>query len=187
HGRLVAFTRGAPEVLLELSEKIRDGGGARPITAEDRTQVAQVAAEWGKEAMRVVALALRDAAPEGDGDLTRWEKGLTSIGLVGIVDPPRPEVGPAIAEAAEAGIRTVMITGDHPATARAVAQQIGLWSERDLVLTGAEIDQLDQQRLEGVIQRVRVVARATAAHKLRIVEAFKARGMVCAMTGDGVN
>jgi Ca2+-transporting ATPase len=183
-GRLVAFTRGAPEVLLELSEKIRDGGKSRPMTPEDKARVAEVAAEWGKEAMRVVALALRDHAP---AEREEWERGLTFVGLVGIVDPPRPEVAAAIAEAAEAGIRSVMITGDHPATARAVAQQIGLWSERDLVLTGAEIDQLDQQRLEGVIQRVRVVARATAAHKLRIVEAFKARGLVCAMTGDGVN
>jgi Ca2+-transporting ATPase len=186
-GRLVAFTRGAPEVLLEISDKMRDGGKSRPMTAEDRAAIAEVAASWGKDAMRVVALAARDAAPEGSGDLTRWERGLTFVGLVGIVDPPRPEVAAAIAEAAEAGIRTVMITGDHPATARAVAQQIGLWSERDIVLTGAEIDQIDQQRLEGTILRVRVVARATAAHKLRIVEAFKARGMVCAMTGDGVN
>jgi Ca2+-transporting ATPase len=80
-----------------------------------------------------------------------------------------------------------MITGDHPATARAIAQEIGLWEEKDLVLTGAELDSLDQQRLESVVQRIRVVARATAAHKLRIVDALKARGQICAMTGDGVN
>jgi Ca2+-transporting ATPase len=96
-------------------------------------------------------------------------------------------VAVAIAEAARAGIRTVMITGDHPATARAIAQEIGLWADKDLVLTGAELDSLDQQRLESVVQRVRVVARATAANKLRIVEALKARGLICAMTGDGVN
>jgi Ca2+-transporting ATPase len=186
-GRLLSFTRGAPEVLLDNSTAIRENGTARPMTAEDRARIAGVAAEWGKEAMRVLALAVRDVEPDGGGDLTRWERGLTFVGLVGIIDPPRPEVAAAIAEAAAAGIRTVMITGDHPATARAVAQQIGLWEERDLVVTGAELDAIDQQRLESTIRRVRVVARATAAHKLRIVEALKARGLVCAMTGDGVN
>jgi len=185
--RLVAFTRGAPEVLLENSTQIRDGGRARPITAEDRKRVTEVAAAWGQDAMRVVALAVRDATPESDDGPQSWERGLTFVALVGIVDPPRTEVAAAIAEAALAGIRTVMITGDHPATARAVAQEIGLWADRDLVLTGAEMDQLDQQRLESTIQRVRIVARATAAHKLRIVEALKARGLICAMTGDGVN
>ena len=185
--QLVGFIRGAPEVLLENAVQIRDGGAARPISDDDRKRVLDVAARWGEEAMRVVALAVRDAAPEEGGDATRWERGITFIALVGIVDPPRPEVAAAIAEATRAGIRTVMITGDHPATARAVAQEIDLWESRDIVLTGAELDQIDQQRLESTIQRVRVVARATAAHKLRIVEALKARGLVCAMTGDGVN
>jgi P-type Ca2+ transporter type 2C len=184
---LVAFIRGAPEVLLENAVQIRDRGVARAITDEDRKQVLEVAALWGEEAMRVVALAVRDAVPEEGADVTRWERGLTFIALVAIVDPPRPEVAAAIAEAAQAGIRTIMITGDHPATARAVAQAINLWESRDIVLTGAELDQIDQQRLESTIQRVRVVARATAAHKLRIVEALKSRGLVCAMTGDGVN
>ncbi len=182
----VAYTRGAPEVILELSERVREGGAERPMTAQDRAQIAEIAASWGRDAMRVLALGVRSHAPEG-GDLTRWESSLTLVALVGIVDPPRAEVAPAIARAAHAGIRSVMITGDHPATARAIAQEIGLWTEKDIVLTGAELDNLDQQRLEGLVERVRVVARATAAHKLRIVEAFKSRGLICAMTGDGVN
>jgi P-type Ca2+ transporter type 2C len=186
HGRPVAYTRGAPEVLLELSDRLREGGTDRPLTPEDRARIAEVAASWGNDAMRVLALAVRTHVPEND-DPAQWESSLTFVALVGIVDPPRAEVAAAIAEAATAGIRTVMITGDHPATARAIAREIGLWADRDIVLTGAELDSLDQQRLEGLVERVRVVARATAAHKLRIVEALKARGVICAMTGDGVN
>jgi P-type Ca2+ transporter type 2C len=191
NGKQIAYTRGAPEVILDLSERVLEGGAARPITDRDRVQIAEVAASWGQDAMRVVALAVREHPPETpsekEGDFSHWERGLTFVALVGIVDPPRPEVKAAVAEAARAGIRSVMITGDHPATARAIAQEIGLWEDKDLVLTGAELDNLDQQRLESVVQRVRVVARATAAHKLRIVEALKARGLICAMTGDGVN
>jgi P-type Ca2+ transporter type 2C len=186
-GREMAYTRGAPERLLELSDKIRDGGVARPMTDEDRERIASVAASWGEDAMRVLAMAVREHAPDATGDLSAWERSLTFVGLVGIVDPPRPEVASAVAEAAKAGIRSVMITGDHPATARAIAREIGLWTEGDMLVSGAELDQLDQQRLETIIEKVRVVARATAAHKLRIVDAMKARGIICAMTGDGVN
>src|SRR6185436_155439 len=129
---------------LELSSQVQERGVVRPMTDDDRVRIAMVAAEWGKEAMRVLALAVRTdspaQAPEKEGDFSHWEQGLTFVALVGIVDPPRPEVAAAIAEAARAGIRTVMITGDHPATARAIAQEIGLWAEKDIVLTGAEMD-----------------------------------------------
>src|SRR5262249_46591803 len=148
------------------------------------------AAVWASQPMRVIGLAVRDHLPLPLGPCVPspdWESELTFLGLVGIVDPPRPEVAAAIREARQAGIRTVMITGDHPATARAIAQEIGLWATGDLILTGTELDQLDQQALEGQIDQVRVVARATAEHKLRIVDALKARGFICAMTGDGVN
>jgi Ca2+-transporting ATPase len=186
-GKPVAFSRGAPEVILDLSERVRDGGQVRNITAEDRQRISEVAAAWGGSAMRVVALAMREHPP-ADPDPSHWEKGLTFLALVGIVDPPRPEVKAAVTEAKEAGIRSVMITGDHPATAKAIAREIGLWeSDKDMVVTGTELDGFDQQRLEAVIDRIRVVARATAAHKLRVVEALKERGLICAMTGDGVN
>ncbi|MBI5482653.1 MAG: HAD-IC family P-type ATPase [Deltaproteobacteria bacterium] len=185
-GRPLAFSRGAPEVVIGRSTHIEERGVSRPLTEADRQRVGAVAAAWGEEAMRVLALAVRRTPPAGS-DLAAWEQELSFVGLVGIVDPPRPEVKTAVAEATRAGIRSVMITGDHPATARAVAREVGLWTEGDLAITGAELDGLDQQRLEAVIQRVRVVARATAAHKLRIVDALKSRGFVCAMTGDGVN
>src|SRR6185295_15758240 len=146
--------------------------------------------EWAGRSMRVIALARRDGLPRPLGPCApaaSWEQQLTLLGLVAIVDPPRAEVPAAIQEARNAGIRTVMITGDHPATARAIAGEIGLWHEGDELLTGTELDGLDQQALEERVDRVRVVARATAEHKLRIVQALKARGLLCAMTGDGVN
>jgi len=185
-GAKVAFLRGAPEVILARSTHIVEGGTERPLTESDRQNLERIAASWGEEAMRVLALAMK-RLPEGDSEQATWEEGLTFVGLVGMVDPPRPEVADAVFEATQAGIRTVIITGDHPATARAIARNIGLLQEGDLVVTGSDLDAIDQQRLESLVLRIRVVARATALHKLRIVEALKARGMTCAMTGDGVN
>jgi Ca2+-transporting ATPase len=185
-----AYVRGAPEALLERATHVLHHGQARPISDADRDAIAGEAAKWAGRSMRVIGLAFREALPVPIGPVApspEWEEKLTFIGLVGIVDPPRPEVTAAIDEARKAGIRTVMITGDHPATARAIADEIGLWEENDDLVTGTELDRLDQQALEGRIHRVRVVARATAEHKLRIVDALKARGYICAMTGDGVN
>ncbi|MEK6608665.1 MAG: cation-translocating P-type ATPase [Myxococcota bacterium] len=179
-GREIGLVRGAPEVLLNRSTALWDGAGPRPMTVEDRDRLMRVAADWGRDAMRVIGLAL---APTGDDP----ERDLAFVGLVGIVDPPRPEVASAIRDARDAGIHTMMVTGDHPATALAIAREIGLWQEGDLALSGPVLDGIDQQNLEEMVPRVRVVARATAAHKLRIVDALKARGFVCAMTGDGVN
>jgi len=189
-GRVRSFVRGAPEVLITRATQLREGGAVRPITDEDRKRLADEAATWAAQSMRVIGLACRDDLPTPVGPAQpgpEWESNLIFLGLVGIIDPPRPEVAAAVKEARAAGIRTVMITGDHPATARAIAQEIGLWAEGDILVTGNELDQIDQQSLEDRIDKVRVVARATAEHKLRIVDALKARGFICAMTGDGVN
>jgi P-type Ca2+ transporter type 2C len=189
-GAIRAYARGAPEAMMERAGFILRDGRAEPLTDEDRDAIAGEAAKWAGRSMRVIALAMREGLPVPIGPVTpsrEWESELTFIGLVGLVDPPRPEVAAAIDEARRAGIRTVMITGDHPATARAIAEEIDLWREGDEVLTGGELDHLEQQNLEARIDRVRVVARATAEHKLRIVDALKARGFICAMTGDGVN
>ncbi len=185
-----AYVRGAPEALLERATHVVHEGAIVPLEESHRTLLQKQADAWAARAMRVIALGSREGLPMPIGPSTpdtRWEEQLVLLGLVAIVDPPRPEVGPAIAEARKAGIRTVMITGDHPTTARAIAGEIGLWEEGDLILTGTEIDGLDQQSLEEKIDRVRVVARATAEHKLRMVSALKSRGFICAMTGDGVN
>jgi Ca2+-transporting ATPase len=190
-GKTRAYVRGAPEVLLERAVRVWKKGHSVPISDADKKAIADEAAAWAAKSMRVIGLCIRESLPHPVGPCTPsedWEKELTFIGLVGIIDPPRPEVAPAIAEARRAGIRTVMITGDHPATGRAIAEEIGLWGGgNDMLLTGAELDRLDQQALEERIDRVAVVARATAEHKLRIVQALKARGYICAMTGDGVN
>jgi len=183
NGQSRAYVRGAAEVLLERSTHVHDGKGVRRIAREDVREFEQVAAAWGSDAIRVLGLAVRDGSPD-DGE---WERGLTFVGLVGIIDPPRPEVKDAIAHARAAGIKSVMITGDHPATAKAIAREVGMWQEGDIAISGPELDAMDQQNLEDIVESVRVVARATAAHKLRIVDAFKTRGIVCAMTGDGVN
>ena len=190
-GRARVYVRGAPEVLLERAVKVWRNGHAVAITDADKQAITAEAAAWAEKTMRVIGLCIHEgmALPVGPATPSPdWETGLTFVGLVGIVDPPRPEVAPAIAEARRAGIRTVMITGDHPATARAIAEEIGLWNPaNDIILTGSELDHLDQQALEERIDKVAVVARATAEHKLRIVQALKARGFICAMTGDGVN
>jgi Ca2+-transporting ATPase len=186
-----AYVRGAPEAVIDRATHVSiAGNAAAPLDDAMRAQVLAQAAAWAGRAMRVIALARRDGLPRPIGPCApqaSWEQQLTLLGLVAIVDPPRAEVPAAIAEARRAGIRTAMITGDHPGTARAIAEEIGLWEDGALLLTGVELDGLDQQALEERVDRVRVVARATAEHKLRIVQALKARGFLCAMTGDGVN
>lgn len=185
-GHRRVYVRGAPEALIAACAWIRRGGQEMPLTAAERQSVTEEALAWAGRALRVVALGYRDVQPDEElgGDI---ESQLTFVALVGISDPPRPEVKEAITEARRAGIKTIMITGDHPATGRAIAEEIGLWEEGDILVSGSELDQMDQQRLEEEVDHVRVVARATAAHKLRVVEALKARGFICAMTGDGVN
>jgi Ca2+-transporting ATPase len=186
-----AYVRGAPEVLLERANRIHMGGTTLVLGPDHRKQISDEAAKWAARAMRVIAVAYRDDLSMPVGSVSKsgaaWEEDLTFVALIGIVDPPRAEVKDAIHDARRAGVQTLMITGDHPATAHAIAQDINLWQEGDLMLTGSQIDTFDEQKLEEQIDRLRVVARATAEHKLRIVTALKARGIVCAMTGDGVN
>ncbi len=185
-----AYVRGAPEALIERATHLFLDGTRVRLDESHRHLLEEQAATWAKRSLRVIGLARRDqmSVPIGPSvPDASWEDQLTLLGMVAIVDPPRPEVIPAIAEARTAGIRTVMITGDHPTTARAIAEEIGLWDEGAQLLTGTQIDALDAQGLEEQIGEVRVVARATAEHKLRVVMALKARGILCAMTGDGVN
>jgi Ca2+-transporting ATPase len=159
------------------------------LTAERRAEIEKVIEGFGEDALRTLAIAYKRV--EGDplgSDADDHEQDVVLVGIHGIMDPPRPEVPDAVAEAASAGIRTVMITGDHAVTAEAIAGQIGIkTSDEQTVHTGAELDTLSDRQLEETVRHAAVFARVTPEHKLRIVNAMQANGEVAAMTGDGVN
>lgn len=187
-GEVLAYVKGAPEVLLNLSTHILTAKGARPITDKDRSSILASNDQMASEALRVLAMAYRvvpqtlcDISPEG------VENQLTFVGLVGMMDPPRPEVREAVKLCHEAGITPVMITGDNKHTAVAVAKELGMFQPDDLVLTGQELDGLSDEALTKMAPKVRVYARVSPEHKLRIVQALKRHGYIAAMTGDGVN
>ncbi len=177
-----ACTKGAPEVLLASCDRIWQAQGPRAMTEADRGAVAAAAEAMAGQALRVLAVAEK----QGVGCLAEAEDGLCLLGLVGMIDPPRPEARAALATCEAAGIRVMMITGDHPATATAVARELGIL-QGGRVLTGAELDALDDAAFAALVDQVDVYARVSPEHKLRVVEAWQAKGQVVAMTGDGVN
>ncbi len=184
----IVFTKGAPEIVLEYCTAILEQGQCVPITDAHRETIRQINHEMANQALRVLAVAQRqlDDIP---AELTpeTIEQQLTLIGLIAMIDPARPEVAPAIEKARHAGIRTVMVTGDYPDTARAIAAQIGLLRNSGHILHGADLEQMTDADLAREIEQVDVFARVSPEHKVRIVEAFRARDHVVAMTGDGVN
>ena len=191
-GTLRVLVKGAPDVLLARCTHILDGpeGRAVPLTPALRRQVEGANAAMAEGALRVLACAGRDIdrlPPGGQEGLAGLEEGLTFLGLVGMMDPPRREVKRAVAQCHAAGIRPVMITGDHKLTALAVARELDIFRPGDLAATGADLDFMSQELLEREVHRFTVYARVSPEHKLRIVRAWQARGKVVAMTGDGVN
>jgi Ca2+-transporting ATPase len=185
---LTTFTKGAPEIVLEHCDRILANGVEVPLSEEKREEIQRVNHEMASRALRVLAVAQRhlDALPEKVTPET-VEVHLTLIGLIAMIDPARPEIKPAIQKARHAGIRTVMVTGDFPDTARAIAEQIGLLHKGGRVIRGSEIEQMTPEELTSIIDDVDVFARVSPEHKVRIVEALRARDHVVAMTGDGVN
>ncbi len=180
-GGVVAFAKGAPEVLLAACTTEQTPVGAVPLDASARARVVAAAQRMAGDALRVLAVAKqRDASPG------TCEHGLTLLGLVGMFDPPRAEAREAIETCEQAGIRVVMITGDHPLTAEAIARELGLL-KRGRVVTGVELAALDDATLERDVEDIDVCARVSPADKLRVVDALQKRGHVVAMTGDGVN
>jgi Ca2+-transporting ATPase len=182
-GDEVLYAKGAPEVILERSTHVLREGQAVALDEARKKEILATGAGMAEQALRVLALAYRPDPP----DVEDAERELIFAGLVGMIDPPREEVKQAVATCHEAGIRPVMITGDHPATARAIALELGIAQEQDRVLTGHDLDQLDEQQLNERVAEIAVYARVSAEHKLQIVQAWKQRGQVVAMTGDGVN
>ncbi|MBK6939006.1 MAG: cation-translocating P-type ATPase [Planctomycetes bacterium] len=183
--------KGAPDVVLGRCSSIRDKDGVRSLTAEDRAWIHGELSAFADRALRVLAAAERDMdrpPPRLDPEVV--ERDLTWLGIAGMVDPPRPEAKAAVAKCKEAGIRVVMITGDHPRTAIAVARELGIAGPdggQQLALSGPDVDAMDDAAFARAARDAAVYARVTAAHKLRIVRALQAAGEVVAMTGDGVN
>lgn len=182
--------KGAPDVVLNLCNRYQtlDAQETRPLDEPMRQKILAANDAMTQDALRVLAMAYRvvDALPEEINDQS-LESDLIFVGMVGMIDPPRPEVAPALETARKAGIRTVMITGDYPNTARAIAERIGLLRTGHQVLTGADLNELDDETMRRQVQITDVFARVSPEHKMRIVDALKANNHVVAMTGDGVN
>lgn len=180
------YCKGGCDILLSRCVSYYDPRGNRPMDATARRRVTEAADQMAAEGLRVMAAAYRPAR-EGENLSESSEEGLIFLGLAGMIDPPRPEVKEAVRLCKRAGIRTVMITGDHKLTARAIAREVGIWQEGDGVLTGEELDRMDERKQRDAIAHTTVFARVSPRHKLMIVRALKAAGHVAAMTGDGVN
>ncbi len=181
-GERFIFMKGAPDVLMGCCTSCMMGARIISFGPAEREKTEKLLSGMASEALRMIAFAYK---PFPGGPIS--EGGLTFIGMAGLADPPRPEARPAVLKCGSAGIRTVMITGDHKDTAVAVAREIGIPADGDSVMTGAEIDALSEKRFAKKAETIRVFARVTPAHKMRIVRALKASGHTVAMTGDGVN
>ena len=183
---LVAHTKGSADILLPLCTMHAAGGGVTPLDDEGRRTILAEVERMSAAALRVLAIARRELV-DGMPEDAKLEEQLTFLGLVGMIDPPRPGARAAVRACADAFVRAVMITGDHKLTGVAIAREIGLWGPGALALTGEELEALSDEALDAHVQKVSVFARVTASQKLRIVKSLKRCGDVVAMTGDGVN
>ena len=204
-GKLTVFAKGAPDVLLSYCDRIYVNGAIRKLTEGDRQDILDTVERLSREAYRTLGEAFRpletDSLAQIPGIRTNSAGEISDIseqadvieahlvwcGIVGIIDPPRTEVRDAVAEAHRAGIRTVMITGDHPLTAARIASDLGIIAKDGKALTGDELDAMDEQQLDKATSEVSVYARVAPEHKLKIVESLQRQGNIAAMTGDGVN
>lgn len=182
------FCKGAPDLIIQRCEWQLLEGRLERLSAGERARILAVNEEMARSALRNLAFAYRPMPLGGGNKLDEhMEEGLIFVGMTGMIDPPRPEVAQSIKKCHEAGIRTVMITGDHLLTAVAIATQLGMLPPKGKVLDGSQLDQLNDDELADQIEEIQLFARVSPQHKLRIVKAFQANGHVVAMTGDGVN
>ncbi|MEM3693797.1 MAG: cation-translocating P-type ATPase [Candidatus Bathyarchaeia archaeon] len=186
-GEVHAYMKGAPEILLERCTHIFEEGKERRLTEERKKEILAVNEQLATNALRVLAMAYKRLPTTMKYEAETVEKGMVFVGLQGMIDPPREEAIDANKKCQKAGIKTVMITGDHKLTAIAVAKEVGIYKEGDMVLTGAEMNQLSDEEFEEIVEKVTVYARVSPEHKLKIVNALKKKGHIVAMTGDGVN
>ncbi len=176
----IVYTKGAMDQILKNTVSILINGKVRPITQEDKKRIVEAAGSMSSDALRVLALAISEKEEINENDLT-------FVGLVGMVDPPRPAAKPAVATLKKAGITTIMITGDHKDTAFAIARELGIAEDASQCMSGDQIDACTDEELQEKVKTVRVFARVSPSNKVSIVKAVKANGMIAAMTGDGVN
>ncbi|WP_245530470.1 cation-translocating P-type ATPase [Pseudothermotoga thermarum] len=181
----IVFTKGAPDVVISKCSHFMDyEGQIKEMTQEDRVEIEKVNSQMAEQGLRVLAVAFKYLESE---DYSNLEDDLIFLGLMGMIDPPRPEVKEALEKCKKAGIDVVMITGDHKITAKTIAQELGIMDENGMILTGKELIEMDVKDLEEVVEKVKVYARVSPSDKLKIVEALKRKGKIVAMTGDGVN
>jgi len=187
-GILCAYVKGAPETILERCTHVIVEGGIKKLHQKKRKEILDINEKMASEALRILGIAFKELHIEATEKLdeNELENDLIFIGLMGMIDPPREEAKVAIKKCEEAGIKTVMITGDHKLTANATAKELGMLKS-DIVLTGVELDALSDEEFEKIVENVSVYARVSPEHKLRIVKALKKKGHIVAMTGDGVN
>ena len=183
----ISVTKGAPDILLEKCAFCMEGSGQVPFDDRRKSMARMVNGEMAAQALRVVAVAFRQWSEKPPLTEEALERNLVFAGMAGMVDPPRPEVKEAVHLCRQAGIRPVMITGDHVLTAEAIGRELGIYQKGDCAVTGAELDKMSDKELETAAETCTVFARVAPEHKVRIVQAFQKRGNVVAMTGDGVN
>lgn len=183
----ISVTKGAPDILLEKCAFCMEGSGQVPFDSRRKSMARMVNGEMAAQALRVVAVAFRQWSEKPPLTEEALERNLVFAGMAGMVDPPRPEVKEAVHLCRQAGIRPVMITGDHVLTAEAIGRELGIYQKGDCAVTGAELDKMSDKELETAAETCTIFARVAPEHKVRIVKAFQKRGNVVAMTGDGVN
>jgi Ca2+-transporting ATPase len=185
----VAYSKGAPEIILDSCTRIYSENIEQELTEQDRKRILQMNHEMAAGALRVLGLAYKSLPGKEQGNelMEGAEEEMVWLGLVGMIDPPREEVKGAVALCKQAGIQSVMITGDHKLTAEAIAKELGMLGENDMTLSGSEVDEMKRKKLRDAVEKIKVYARVSPAHKLRIVKTLQRKGHVVAMTGDGVN
>ncbi len=185
--KLIAYMKGAPEVVLERCDRILVNGKVRKLTKSDKQLIKDVYMDMAGRALRVLALAYREVDPKEKLTEENIERKMIFVGLIGMIDPPRPEAKEAVKIAEGAGIRVIMITGDHKNTAIAVAKEVGIWKKGSKALESKDLSKMTDEELRKELERVSVIARASPSDKVRILEILQREGLLVAMTGDGVN